>query len=487
MFEAETRFAGLEPTKLYMRFAHERPDRLLVDIGDSSARVVEDRPKGWEVRLPTSADPLFVRTPRLGTFPDPVPGGDLGELRHLVNISDEEWDLFLAWIVSAMFPEHPQPVLFAEAPHGSGKTTVGNIALAHLDPGNWMGSKPRDDRSWETRLSRSYAVGIDNVSALSADVQDAVARAVTGDEIARRRLFTDDDEIRFVILARMIMTSIGLPAKRGDFADRLLLLRPKEWPANATLLEEDVLRQKVLDLLPSTFGSMLDIAADVLGTLPQARRTPPSGLRMAAFGVFLEAFDLARGTETVETYRQVRIDVTESALEADALWAHLLALVSERAGILEMSASNIQEALLGRLRSADEHRDLLRQAEGRHGELRSPDATGVWLSRLAGSARPLGWTFSKGHSGTRHWTIAEPSENAGKEASEASKVSTQPADKPEKDALDTLDAPTQPFSGARVEPSEDRHEDGHDPGDEQLDLGVARLDDVRRAHERGEL
>jgi hypothetical protein len=31
MFEAETRFAGLEPTRLYMRFAHDRPDRLLVD------------------------------------------------------------------------------------------------------------------------------------------------------------------------------------------------------------------------------------------------------------------------------------------------------------------------------------------------------------------------------------------------------------------------------------------------------------------------
>jgi len=444
MFEAETRFAGLDPTPLHMRFAHPEADRLLIDLGDPRARVVDVRPDGWEVRLPTAHDPLFVRTPRLGAYPEPATGGSLDELRGLVNLTDEEWDVYTAWVISAMFPSHPQPVLFPEAPHGTGKTTIGNIALAHLDPGNWMGAKPRDDRSWETRLSRSYAVGIDNISRLNPDVQDAIARAITGDEISRRRLFTDDDEIRFVLLARMVMTSIGLPDKRGDFADRLLLLQPREWPPGTTLYEEDVLREKIISLLPVTFGALLDLASAVLRMLPQARLSPPSGLRMAAFGVFLEAFDLACGTDTVDTYRQARIDVTRSALDGDRLWPHLVELVAEHDDLLEASASEIQTGLLAKLRASDHFRVLLRLVEGDNGELRSPTATGSWLSRLAGSARPLGWTFAKTHSGARTWVISPPSPQGEPAAERVSKVS----EVSEMDNLDTLDTLLQASSPA---------------------------------------
>jgi hypothetical protein len=454
MFEADTRFAGLEPTPLHMRFAHPSPERLLIDLGDAQAHVVDVLPDGWEVRLPTADDPLFVRTPRLGAYPVPLRGGSLVELRKLVNLSDEEWDVYIAWLISAMFPSHPHPVLFVEAPHGTGKTTIGNIALAHLDPGNWMGAKPRDDRSWETRLSRSYAVGIDNVSRLLADVQDAVARAITGDEISRRRLFTDDDEIRFVLLARMVMTSIGLPDKRGDFADRLLLLQPREWPAGSALLEEDVLRERILELVPVTFGALLDLASDVLGILPAARSSPPPGLRMAAFGVFLKAFDLACGTDTVETYRQARIDVTQSALEGDPLWPHLVDLVADYGGSLELSASEIQAALLRRLRDVDEHKDLVRRAEGRTGELRSPTATGSWLSRLAGSARPLGWTFAKKHSGDRIWVISPPAgKDDGNLVSDVSDVSGEDAS----DTPDSLLQPSSPALGDELEQLVMRH------------------------------
>src|SRR5205823_4012402 len=121
---------------------------------------------------------------------------------------------------------------------------------------------------------------------------------------------------------------------------------------------EDRLKEMILELLPATFGGMLDLASDVLAALPEAKRNPPVGLRMAAFGGFLQAFDRARGTRTVETYRQARIDVTRSALDGDPLWVHLAELVKEEGGLLELAAADIQQALLRRLRTMDEHKGL---------------------------------------------------------------------------------------------------------------------------------
>ena len=119
-------------------------------------------------------------------------------------------------------------------------------------------------------------------------------------------------------------------------------------------------------------------------------------------------------------------------------------MVAEHDDLLEASASEIQTGLLARLRASDHFRVLLRLVEGDNGELRSPTATGSWLSRLAGSARPLGWTFAKTHSGARTWVISPPSPQGEPAAERVSKVS----EVSEMDNLDTLDILLQASSPA---------------------------------------
>jgi len=137
-----------------MRFARQGPQRLVVDIADNV--VADIGPGTWKLRAPTSGDPLFRRTPRMARFVEPEASDDFAGLRALVNVSDADFAVVVAWLVGAMFPG-PHPILMAEGPQGSGKTTLANAVLHFLDPGTVAGTAPSNDRSWEVRLTSSFA------------------------------------------------------------------------------------------------------------------------------------------------------------------------------------------------------------------------------------------------------------------------------------------------------------------------------------------
>ena len=65
----------------------------------TTARCVLIGPYGWEVaeRSPV----LLWRTNATLPIPSPNGGGELDDLRGLLNVRDEDWPLVLAWLVSA--------------------------------------------------------------------------------------------------------------------------------------------------------------------------------------------------------------------------------------------------------------------------------------------------------------------------------------------------------------------------------------------------
>lgn len=119
--EAQAEFEG-EEARVWLRTASAN-GRVYLDLCDERGRVVEISDAGWKVT--TDPPVYFHRNPGMLALPEPARGGSLAELRPFVNCrSDEQFTLAVAWLVFAVFPLYPHPVLVLEGNQGSGKSSL---------------------------------------------------------------------------------------------------------------------------------------------------------------------------------------------------------------------------------------------------------------------------------------------------------------------------------------------------------------------------
>ena len=103
-----------------------------IDLGDEQWRVVEITAAGW--RLVTDPPVRFRRPSGMRALPQPVSGGELTELREFVNIEECDWPLFATWLIAALVPTGPYPVLALHGEQGSAKSTTARVLRDLIDP-----------------------------------------------------------------------------------------------------------------------------------------------------------------------------------------------------------------------------------------------------------------------------------------------------------------------------------------------------------------
>lgn len=84
----------------------EYDNSIFIDLGDDSFRAVQINPclgNGWQV---VEQPPVnFSRSKSMQALPEPVPGGDIKELREIINCPvDHDWTLLLGFLLSALSP-----------------------------------------------------------------------------------------------------------------------------------------------------------------------------------------------------------------------------------------------------------------------------------------------------------------------------------------------------------------------------------------------
>ena len=249
---------------------------------------------------------LFRRTALTSAIPDPVRDGDgLAALTGLLNTDDSTFRLLTGWMISALIPEIPHPILAFKGEQGTGKTTAARSVVQIIDPSPApLRTAPRDVKQWVVVAAASWAVCLDNVNAISSWLSETLCRAVTGDGNVDRALYTDDDVTVLAFRRVVMMTSIDAGDLDGDLAERLLLieLQPMQDGARRTDAE---LTDAYLDAQPSILASLLDLTAEVLERLPDVR--PESMPRMADFACVLQALDdgaRTAGTRSAPTPRR---------------------------------------------------------------------------------------------------------------------------------------------------------------------------------------
>ena len=375
-------------TALHVRVARPRPERVVLDLGDESGQSILVTPEGWKVS--DQRDVLFRRTQASGRLPVPEHHGELGELRDLLNVADGSWPLVLGWLVAALIEDIPHPVMALLGEQGTGKSTAQRTLARTIDPSPaQLRTAPRDIEQWVIAANASWVVALDNVSSIPPSLSDALCRAVTGDGLVRRRLYTDSDVSVVTLRRAVILSAIDPGDLRGDLADRLIAVElDRIGPEDRR--QEASIGQRFLDAHPRILGALLDLLVRVLAEMPRVEldKLP----RMADFAVVLAAIDQVLGTRGLEAYLAQATRLAEVVVESDPVAEAVVDLLAKGAPI---------EATAGELLK------VLTPDRTPKGWPSNPRGMGERIKRAAPALRQMGIEVEhrRVHSGRRVWTL----------------------------------------------------------------------------------
>lgn len=299
-------------TELPLRVTQDE-EAIWLDLGRRDGSAVKITEHG---RAVTATPPVIWRRSELtSALPMPAEGGSLDDLWELTNVAPSDRSLVLAWLVAALIPEIPHPVLLLQGLQGTAKTTTARLLVQLIDPSPApLRCAPRDVQEWAVATSGSWVAAIDNVSTIPTWWADAICRAVTGDGHIRRRLYSDDGLTVLTYRRVLLLTGIDIGALRGDLADRLLTveldpIRPDR------RCEERALREAMEAARPRLIGALLDLTSQVLAVLPgiELEELP----RMADFAKIVAAVDEVLGTDAADRYAGQAAGLAAEVVEGD--------------------------------------------------------------------------------------------------------------------------------------------------------------------------
>jgi hypothetical protein len=239
VMDGRARFEGDEHP-VHVRLAGD-DEAIYLDLGDDECRAVVITGAGWQV---VASPPVKFRRPKgMATLPLPARNGNLDALRPLVNVSDRDWPLQVGWMVGALRPSGPYPVLASYGEQGSAKTTTQRITRTMIDPATaGLRSAPRNEHELVIAAKNSYLLGFDNASSIPPWLSDAFARIATGAGFAARELYSDSEETIFAETRPIMVNGIEEVVSRPDLLDRALIIEHPRISPTLRTTESDVWR-----------------------------------------------------------------------------------------------------------------------------------------------------------------------------------------------------------------------------------------------------
>jgi len=311
--------------------------RLYVDLCDERWRAIEVDRDGW--RIVSDPPVRFHRPSDAVALPEPVRGGTLDALRPFVNApEDDDWRMMLAWLIGAIAPDGPYPLLVLYGEQGSAKSTTSRRLREVIDPAKTITREtPKGTHDLAIAAKRCRVLAYDNLSWLTTEMSDALCRLATGGGLGTRRLYSDDEEATFYAKRPIILNGIEEVATRGDLLSRAVVL---SLPTLAVVRDERTMDEEWTQAHPAILGALLDAASAALRNVDGVKleRTP----RMADFARWVVASEAVPGF--LDVYAENREDAQGAEIDSSVFAAALIDY-AEAVGTWEGTASE----LLGRL------------------------------------------------------------------------------------------------------------------------------------------
>ncbi len=179
--EAQALYKGAQQ-EVHARVAGDGVDLIYVDLCDEKWRVVEISASVGTFRVVDDSPVRFIRAQGMLALPVPEHGGNLLALRQLLNLTDDgDWTLVLAWLVAALRPTGPYPILLVHGEQGTAKSMLVRILRKFVDPNKAdLRAEPRDTRDLAIAAANGWIIALDNLSHIEPWLSDALCRLSTG-------------------------------------------------------------------------------------------------------------------------------------------------------------------------------------------------------------------------------------------------------------------------------------------------------------------
>ena len=344
VMEAQAIHKGRQHTP-FLRVGWVSQQDIFIDLGRPEWSAVKITSSGWSVVY--APDVKFVRAPAMAAMPVPESAETIEDLRAIANLrSDGEFQLLVSWLIAAMRPEGPYPILAVNGEQGSSKSTLSRLARMLVDPNAApIRSCPKDERDLVSMARNSWVIVLDNISDLPGWLSDGLCRIATGGGFSSRELYSDAGESIFQGQRPIILNGIPDFAGRADLADRCIMLNLPSIPEDKRRAESDFWAD-FDERSPRIFGALLDGVSGamrrwdttVLKTMP----------RMADFARWACAGEYSLGWNDgnfMDAYAANRKAAVENSIEADPVIEAVRLLANDRD--FEGSATALLLALEG--------------------------------------------------------------------------------------------------------------------------------------------
>lgn len=290
------------------------------EVSGTFSSSTDGRPSRAEEKVPDTFSPASPPAP-----PDPCPLIPAPSswpllLRSFINVHDEHWPLVLGWLVAALRPRGPYPILCLHGEQGSAKSTAALLLRSLVDPSAAPHrGEPRQIRDLATAASAGHVVCLDNLSRLPDWLSNALCRLSTGAGQTTRGDSERDTELVLAASRPAMLVGIDPLTARGDLNDRALLvplppIDPSSRQTEAVILERfQHARPRILaGLCDAVSAALAGVSTTTLARLP----------RMADFALWVSAAEHALGLapgEFLAAYEANRAAVHVQSLEASPL------------------------------------------------------------------------------------------------------------------------------------------------------------------------
>jgi energy-coupling factor transporter ATP-binding protein EcfA2 len=230
---------GSPRTDTYNRVAR-CDESIIYDLTNDKWQAVNINKSGWNL-IP--CPPFFRRYTHCREQITPISSEstDIDRIFNYINIKNNQRSLFVALLVSYFIPDIPHPVMVIYGERGSGKSTASKIVKEIVDPSILQACTiPQDKNDMYQLLHHHWYVGFDNITALNTDISDIICRAVTGEGIFKRKLFSDSDDITYSYRRCIGLNGTSLMVTREDLLDRSLLFELERIEGKARLEERSI-------------------------------------------------------------------------------------------------------------------------------------------------------------------------------------------------------------------------------------------------------
>jgi hypothetical protein len=311
-----------EERKVSLRVGAENTRILYIDLCDKQRRAVRISPAGWE--LVDQPPVFFRRTHYMRPLPIPERGGSVEELQPFLNVIPDLSILVKGWVLCALCPDGPYPLLALIGPAGSAKSTFTKILRDLTDPDqNPYSGSPYDGREFRVAAQSNHVLAYDNLSELPSKVSDALCRQATGGGGTERQYRTNNKEVRFPYVANPIILN-GIPEfiTRPDLLDRSIILHLEQIDTKKT---DAALTRAYNAKRGRIFAGLLDLMVEGVRNLPSVRSE--SSIRMVGAIKWCEACGLEGFGDC---YAQTLKGNNQAIIENNTLGRGIVALMEKQ-------------------------------------------------------------------------------------------------------------------------------------------------------------